>query len=235
MFPLLSDLIFFLGYSPVPYLNLTPIIFGFAGILIAWNLFRYKFLNLVPIARSKLVEVVQDGWLVLDNENRLVDFNTTAQAMLEISAKNIIGQFADHVFEHNPKFLQAISEDSDTRQEINCSEPGGNWRYYEIVQEKLYHNKGHFGGKLIILHDVTNRKAMEESQALLIKDLKEALTQIKTLEGLIPICANCKKIRDDQGYWQEVEGYVMEHSHAEFSHSICPSCAKKLYPQYYDT
>lgn len=62
------------------------------------------------------------------------------------------------------------------------------------------------------------------------KDLEEALSQIKTLKGFIPICSSCKNIRKDDGYWQKIESYVSEHSEAEFSHSICPDCAKKLYP-----
>jgi hypothetical protein len=60
--------------------------------------------------------------------------------------------------------------------------------------------------------------------------LREALDNIKTLEGLLPICANCKKIRDDDGYWQQAEVYIRNHSEARFSHGICPPCAKKLYP-----
>jgi hypothetical protein len=62
----------------------------------------------------------------------------------------------------------------------------------------------------------------------------EALTQVRVLRGLLPICAWCKKIRDDQGYWSQMETYVRAHSQAEFSHSICPECLKALYPQYSD-
>ncbi|MDF1590367.1 MAG: MASE3 domain-containing protein [Desulfobacterales bacterium] len=62
-------------------------------------------------------------------------------------------------------------------------------------------------------------------------DLQKALNEIKTLKGILPICASCKKIRDDRGFWKVVEAYIQEHSDAEFSHSICPDCAKKLYPE----
>jgi hypothetical protein len=64
------------------------------------------------------------------------------------------------------------------------------------------------------------------------KELQEALENIKTLKGMIPICASCKKIRDDEGYWQDVAVYVRDHSEAEFSHGICPDCMAKLYPEY---
>ena len=67
-----------------------------------------------------------------------------------------------------------------------------------------------------------------------IQELQDALDQIKTLKGLIPMCASCKKIRDDEGYWQQVETYIMERSEAEFSHGLCPDCLKKHYPEYYE-
>ena len=65
-------------------------------------------------------------------------------------------------------------------------------------------------------------------------ELEKALTEVKKLSGLLPICANCKKIRDDKGYWNQIELYISNHSEAEFSHGLCPECAKKLYPEFYD-
>ena len=78
----------------------------------------------------------------------------------------------------------------------------------------------------IIIRDVSR---LEKTTAR----LQEALDNIETLEGLLPICANCKNIRDDDGYWQQVEVYIRQHSKVEFSHSICPGCAKKMYPEIY--
>ena len=66
----------------------------------------------------------------------------------------------------------------------------------------------------------------------LIAKLQEALENVKKLSGLIPICANCKKIRNDEGYWRQIEGYISEHSEARFSHGICPDCAKKIYSEF---
>ncbi|MBF0526198.1 MAG: response regulator [Deltaproteobacteria bacterium] len=67
----------------------------------------------------------------------------------------------------------------------------------------------------------------------LLQDLKEALTSVKILRGLLPICAHCKKIRDDKGYWNQIESYIRTHSEANFSHGICPECVKKDYPDLY--
>jgi len=65
----------------------------------------------------------------------------------------------------------------------------------------------------------------------LIAELKEALSEVKTLSGLLPICTSCKKIRDDSGYWNQIESYIRDRSEAEFSHSLCPKCARTLYPE----
>ena len=73
-----------------------------------------------------------------------------------------------------------------------------------------------------------------KTQGKLITELEEAISQINVLEGMIPICANCKNIRDDEGYWQQVEVYISQHSSADFTHGICPNCMQKLYPEYYE-
>lgn len=65
------------------------------------------------------------------------------------------------------------------------------------------------------------------------EELKRALNQVKKLSGFLPICSSCKKIRDDKGYWNQIEVYIKEHSEADFSHGICPDCAKKLYPDFF--
>jgi AmiR/NasT family two-component response regulator len=62
-------------------------------------------------------------------------------------------------------------------------------------------------------------------------ELQDALAKVRTLSGLLPICSSCKKIRDDEGYWNQLEAYIQEHSNAVFSHGLCPECAKKLYPE----
>ncbi|MCP4676705.1 MAG: response regulator [Deltaproteobacteria bacterium] len=79
----------------------------------------------------------------------------------------------------------------------------------------------------------TIRQQQEEKDQLIV-ELKDALTQIKKLGGMLPICTNCKSIRDDSGYWQRVEHYIATHSEANFSHSICPECITKIYPELAD-
>ena len=73
------------------------------------------------------------------------------------------------------------------------------------------------------------KQADREKSETIVK-LNKAIEEVKTLSGFLPICASCKKIRDDQGYWNQIEAYISEHSEAEFSHSICPECVEELYP-----
>lgn len=79
-----------------------------------------------------------------------------------------------------------------------------------------------------LCREMEERKKAEEEKDRLLHELREALSKVKALKGLIPICAWCKKIRNDAGYWQELEGYIREHSDAELSHGICPECASEL-------
>ena len=67
-----------------------------------------------------------------------------------------------------------------------------------------------------------------------VEELKQALEQVRRLNGIVPICANCKNVRDDQGYWNRVEAYLNEHTEADFTHAVCPDCMKRLYPQFKD-
>jgi PAS domain S-box-containing protein len=81
-----------------------------------------------------------------------------------------------------------------------------------------------------IIHDVSEKKQAEKEREVLISGLQSALKEIKVLRGILPICANCKKIRDDKGYWENIESYIDKHSDARFSHGICPDCIQRLYP-----
>jgi len=91
---------------------------------------------------------------------------------------------------------------------------------------------GRVMGASTVARDITRRKAEEQERLRLIQELTDALTQVKTLSGLLPICASCKKIRNDNGYWEAVETYISEHSDADFTHGICPECVQRLYPEY---
>ncbi|MBF0573403.1 MAG: hypothetical protein HQK69_06540 [Desulfamplus sp.] len=87
----------------------------------------------------------------------------------------------------------------------------------------------------LAIENARRHQKIKDTESQLRKEkenLEHALKEIKTLSGLLPICMHCKSIRDDKGYWQQMEGYIQAHSEAQFSHSICQNCAKKYYPDY---
>ena len=94
----------------------------------------------------------------------------------------------------------------------------------------FFDQAGKLRGYRGIDRDITDRKRAEKERDRLIEDLQTALAEVKTLRGILPICASCKKIRDDRGNWNQIEEYVRDRTEADFSHGICPECAKKLYP-----
>lgn len=94
----------------------------------------------------------------------------------------------------------------------------------------LKDEQGETIGTFGVSRDITRRKHLELEKDALISQLKQALGQIKALDGLLPICSNCKKIRDDDGYWKQLEEYISEHSEARFTHSVCGTCKDILYP-----
>lgn len=107
----------------------------------------------------------------------------------------------------------------------------------DIRDVEVYSSPVIINGKNIlysVIHDITERNRREKEREKLINDLESALAEIKTLKGILPICASCKKIRDDEGYWNQIESYIRDHSEAEFTHGICPECARKLYPEAFE-
>lgn len=93
-----------------------------------------------------------------------------------------------------------------------------------------------FGGddyNCVFVRDITERKQADEEREGLIAELQQSISQVRQLSEMLPICANCKKVRDDQGYWSAIEQYISEHSATQFSHGICPDCARDLYPEFY--
>lgn len=113
-------------------------------------------------------------------------------------------------------------------------EQGKQDRSYIVTAKPLLNHDNQPSGVIESFQDITEHKRIEENKNQLISELQGALTQVKLLSGFFPICASCKKIRDGQGSWNQIESYIRDHSEAKFSHCICPECANKLYPELVD-
>jgi PAS domain S-box-containing protein len=125
---------------------------------------------------------------------------------------------------------QTITAGKEWRGEFHNRKKNGEfyWEYASI--SPIRDPAGRITHYLAVKEDITARKQTEAEREQLIQELQDALANVKSLSGLLPICAGCKKIRDDQGYWSQVETYIQKHSDARFSHGLCPDCMKKWYP-----
>lgn len=104
-------------------------------------------------------------------------------------------------------------------------------KYLEIKALPRFGENKQIIGLVHVVRDITEQKQLEEERDKLIFDLTDTLVKVKTLSGLLPICCSCKKIRDDGGYWKQVDDYIRERTDAEFTHGLCPDCISKQFPE----
>ena len=224
--PWIWNAVYIFHVWPQPRLDLTPSAFMISGAAWAWALLRYRLLDLAPIARDAVFECMLDGAVALDAFGHIVDMNPMAEQILGVPAAGAIGQPAERILAPHPDLIQRFSDVTNVREEVVLGE-GKDRRCYDLLISPLGTRGGPRAGRLIVWRDVTEHKR-------LIEELQSALAEVKTLKELLPICASCKKIRTDGGYWLEVEEYLHTHADAHFSHSICPDCVRKLYDRFQD-
>ncbi|MGE0084149.1 MAG: PAS domain-containing protein [Desulfococcaceae bacterium] len=184
--------------------------------------------------RRLLVEQSRDGIVVLDQNGKVHEANKRYADMLGYSMEEICQL---HVWDWDFQFTR--EQLTEMIRNINDSGDHFETRHRRkdgtVIDVELSNNGAVYRRQKLIFcvcRDITERKQNEKKRENLINELRKALAEIKTLQGIIPICSSCKKIRDDKGYWEQVEAYVSKHTAAKFSHSICPECIKKLYPDF---
>lgn len=164
-----------------------------------------------------LSEASFEGIVIID-ELRIVDVNSTICKMLGYKPSEIIGMEAIEVVppDLRDRLKRKIESGDEQLYASYCLRKDGSIFPTE-VHARMFSYKGR-KVRVSAIRDMTEQKKAE--------------AEIKTLRGILPICSSCKKIRDDKGYWNQIEGYIRSRSEAEFSHSICPECAKEIYPNF---
>ena len=114
-------------------------------------------------------------------------------------------------------------------QEYRIISKGGNIKWVSDHKTSTFNSDGSFNSIDGIIYDITLNKYLEEQKDKFMLKLQNALSEVNTLQGILPICSHCKKIRDDEGYWQRVESYIGQRTATEFSHGICPDCVNEYY------
>ena len=117
--------------------------------------------------------------------------------------------------------------------EYRITRPDGIQRYVHATGEVVRNERGEALVLFGIVHDVTERKNSELERERLIDDLRKAVASIQRQNGLLPICAYCKKVRNDKDYWQQIESYIHEHAGTAFTHGVCPDCLQKVRGEYF--
>lgn len=180
LIPWLSSVISLTGLNPLPSLDLTPFAFTFTGLAFAYALFNLQFLNLVPVARATLVEVMSDGVFVVDQQNRVVDINKAAQTFLGISSKSI-GKDAEWLFRNTPDLVSLYRSTNEGQFEFFTEFYGQ--RYLDMRIVPLRNRKEEQTGKLFIFRDVTQQKHSEMEISNANNRLQEQLREIESLQA----------------------------------------------------
>lgn len=192
-------------------------------------------------ARSRrltaLVESTEDAIYTADMDGTITDWNAGAAALYGYSAEEAIGQPPSLIV---PEDLLPASRDL-----LDALREGRRFRNHETLRRRkdgtLIHvaltacpivlADGTLSGISVIARDITERVRASEERERLIQELRAALAEVQTLSGLVPICSWCKRIRDDLGYWTQLERYIQDRSSAQFTHGICPECAARFHPE----
>ena len=233
--PLLANTLQML-HIPYGSPDLTPYAFTLSGLAFLWGVFRFRVLEMLPVAHEIVLRDLRDAIIVLDPHDRICDLNLAAQSIFEISERDAVGQPVEAVFAHQAGLPETCIEQfakltpGPAALECLITADDGSVRYYDVHIHPLEGRTGASISRAITMRDVTERKLAEAERQQLISQLEQALHNVRALKGLLPICTNCKKIRNDQGYWTEVESYIASHSEADFTHGLCPECIDHLYP-----
>ena len=180
----------------------------------------------------ELMEQAVDGIFLADLQGKYTDVNSAGCRMLGMTREEILGRsILDFIPPEDVARLAQAKElllgGKVQTSEWSLRRKDGSYLPVEI-SAKIFPD----GRWQAFVRDISERRELENKQGELIQGLNNSLKEIKVLRGLIPICSHCKKIRDDSGFWQQLETYIRDHSNADFSHGICPNCIEDYYPDF---
>ena len=225
------SLLYVTGKNPLAPYDPTPLSFAVAALLIALALRRYRFLEVIPVAHHLVFRSATCGVLIFDDCLRIADANPEASRFLGVSEETLLGRSLSSVVPALADLTERLGIEPEFQDELQL---GPDERVLAVRAMPLKDRADRCIGRIVMLDDVTASKRAEREREQLIAELQSALAKVRALRGLVPICASCKKIRDDQGYWNQIEEYIRKHADVEFSHGLCPECALRLYPDLYE-
>src|SRR5579862_3170605 len=182
-----------------------------------------------------LFENCMDGIMKTAPDGAILDANPAACKMVQRTREEIIAAGRDGLIDTSDPRLPALVE----QRKVTGKAHGELWGrrkdgtlFPVEFSSVVFENPQRQARTCLIIRDIGERKTAEAERERLIQELQDALARVKSLSGLLPICASCRKIRDKEGRWQQLEIYIREHTEADFSHGICPECRQRLYPEH---
>jgi PAS domain S-box-containing protein len=152
----------------------------------------------------------------------------------ELNGQNISLIASPYVTEEIQKeIFKSTVQEGDWNGEVINKRKDGTLFPVELWSSVVYDIENQPVALVGVAREISERKKFEHDREKMITELRDALSEVKALSGLLPICSSCKKIRDDQGYWTQVETYISKHSEAVFTHGLCPDCTKEYFPEVY--
>jgi PAS domain S-box-containing protein len=176
--PLAGNVVSTFDLGPFPHLDLTPFAFTVTGLAMVWCLFRFRLLDIVPVARDAVIESMSDGVIVLDAQDRIVDLNPAVQCILGCTASEAIGQWISDVLFDQPDLVRRYRDVTEAHAEIVLGKSAAQ-QYFDLCISPLCDRRGHLTGRLIVLRDITERKQAEE-ELQRAKETAEAADQAKS-------------------------------------------------------
>ena len=184
---------------------------------------------------QKIFDATGDGLLVSDEQGMIVKCSQSLLEMFACREQDLIGKHPLKIFadESSPQaapdaIRMLMSRGSVKNFQARCKTYDQRAIDVEMNMVLMRDNTDTVTGSVSSIRDISERKEHERQREELIKELQDALAKVQQLEGLLPICSWCKKVRDDKGYWQQIEAYIGLHTKAGITHGICPECAKKV-------
>ncbi len=186
---------------------------------------------------AALVESTEDAIYAADLEGTITDWNAGATALYGYTAQEAIGSppsliVPEALLAESRELLGSLKEGRRLHgHETLRRRKDGTLLHVSLTASPILLPDGTLSGISVIARDITTQVQAREERERLIVELQAALNEVTTLGGLVPICSWCKRIRDDQGYWTQLEAYIQDRSSAQFTHGICPRCAARFHPE----
>jgi len=173
------------------------------------------------------------GMAIYDGTGQCVEANNALCTMIGGNREQVLAQNYNHVDSWKNSGLlvlatKAAASRLSTRQKITLTSTFGREFTANVYFEPLSIDGGNY--LLCTFDDLTEMQRLEDEREKLINELRETIDEVNTLKEVMSLCCFCKKIRDDEGYWEQLDVYIHKHKLADISHSICPACAQKHYP-----